>query len=193
MTGLLILAAGQSSRLGRPKQMLAYMGESLVKRAVKNGLNSVCTPVIVVLGANFDLILAEIAAENLDVLNNTEWNEGIASSIRLGVRHAQKNKHITSLIIMLCDQPFADVILLNNLVEQYSTVGKSIVACTYADTVGVPALFSSKYFPELSQLKGNEGARKLISTHSADVSALPFPLGDIDIDTDEDYNNLVSV
>ena len=189
MTGIIILAAGSSSRLGKPKQNLVYKGQTLLQRAIETACSSVCKPVIVILGANAEVIRPTIDGSNVNLIQNSDWNEGMASSIRSGISELQKLElKADSLILMLCDQPFVDTSLLDQLVQKKST--KGIVACAYNDTAGPPVLFDAVYFDELLLLKGQEGAKKLLLKYPDDVVAVPFPWGDIDIDTVEDFEKL---
>lgn len=188
MTGLIILAAGQSGRLGQPKQNLVFQGKTLLQRAIETALASACRPVIAVLGANEKVIQPTIDQYPIKISHNTAWREGIASSITLGSKEMQKEPAVTAAILMLCDQPFVNPALLNELAKRGPETG--IVACAYKDTVGIPALFSSIYFEELARLKGDEGAKKLLFKHQQMVISIPFPLGGVDIDTIEDYEKL---
>jgi molybdenum cofactor cytidylyltransferase len=187
MTGLIILAAGQSARLGQPKQNLVFQGKTLLQRAIEAALASVCEPVIVVLGANEEVIRPTIDSYSIQIIHNAEWREGIASSIRLGIKTLQESA-VTSAILMLCDQPFVSSLLLNELIKQGAN--KDIVACAYNNTVGTPVLFSSAYFEELLRLTGDEGAKKLLWKHQEIVISILFPSGGVDIDTVEDYGKL---
>ena len=191
MTGLIILAAGQSARMGQPKQKLLYKGESLLQHVVHAALNSTCRPVIVILGAYADTISADIEGEPVVVIHNPNWEEGMASSIRAGIMELEKDDDITGTIIMLCDQPFVDAALIDSLIEQKEKTGKGMVACSYGDTIGVPVFFDRKYFAELLLLKGHDGAKKLLHSFKKDVITIPFALGKIDIDTIKDYENLL--
>ena len=191
MTGLIILAAGQSARMGQPKQKLLYKGESLLQHAVHAALNSTCRPVIVILGAYAATISADIEGEPVVVIHNPNWEEGMASSIRAGIMELEKDDDITGAIIMLCDQPFVDAALINTLIEQKEKTDKGIVACNYGDTVGVPVFFDRKYFAELLLLQGHDGAKKLLHLFKKDVITIPFALGKVDIDTIKDYENLL--
>jgi molybdenum cofactor cytidylyltransferase len=92
---------------------------------------------------------------------------------------------------MLCDQPFVDASLLDQLITVKYTSGKGIVAASYSNTLGVPVLFEGHYFEELLQLTGSEGAKKVIFKHQAEVHALDFPLGAVDLDTEEDVNQFL--
>jgi molybdenum cofactor cytidylyltransferase len=189
MTGIIILAAGSSGRLGSPKQNLIYKGETLLQRAVRAAKASACNVIIVVLGANEEIIKPTIEGLNITTIRNPDWQEGMASSIRTGVNNLrQSGQNIDSAILMLCDQPFIDAELLNQLVQRKQA--KGITACTYKDTIGPPVLFTKKYFDELLLLKGHEGAKKLILKYPGDVETIPFPLGAVDIDTMEDFERL---
>jgi len=190
MTGIIILAAGQSSRMGKPKQQLLYKGNSLLQHTVNIALQSPYRPVIVVLGAFADDILPTIAPKPIDVIINTKWEEGMASSIRAGIDYLQATPDIDNALIMLCDQPHVSSRLLTDMAREKSQGNKGIVACAYNSTTGVPVLFDKKYFPELLLLSGQEGAKKLLAAHSADIGTIDFPLGAVDIDTIEDYQKL---
>ena len=187
MTGLIILAAGQSGRLGQPKQNLVLQGKTLLQRAVETALASVCKPVVVILGANEEIIRPTIDPYRVKIIHNAEWREGMASSIRLGIGTLQKSA-ITSAILMLCDQPFVSANLLNELAKH--RLDADIIACAYDDTLGTPVLFSSACFDELQLLTGDGGAKKLLLKHPETVISVAFPLGGIDIDTSEDYGRL---
>ena len=190
MTAIVILAAGPSSRMGSAKQNLVYDGQTLLQRAVKNAL-SVTETVLVVLGANREDIEYSIKDQPVNILYNTNWPEGMATSISLAVEEIQSAYlNITSIIFMLCDQPFADADLLQQLIDVSETSDKGIMASEYHNTLGVPALFKQAYFPYLLALKGKEGAKKLLLQHADDVQAIPFPLGEVDIDTLEDFEKL---
>src|SRR4051812_38202550 len=114
MTGIIILAAGSSSRLGTPKQNLMYQGKTLLQRAIHTALTSACCEsVLVVLGANEGIIRPNISDQQIHITYNSDWEEGMASSIRRGVTEMQRLEPlVTSVIIMPCDQPFVDSLLL---------------------------------------------------------------------------------
>jgi molybdenum cofactor cytidylyltransferase len=192
MTALVILAAGASNRLGQPKQNLLFKNQTLLQRAVETGLASACRPVIVVLGANADVI-EPINLVDAKVLYNYEWNEGMASSIRVAVNEIIKDTTVTNIIIMLCDQPFVTAALINTMLQKQMETGKPIIACSYNNTMGVPALFNRPLFAELLLLKGHDGAKKILQTHQYDVITVPFEPGSIDIDTLEDYKRLLKL
>ncbi|MDB4999191.1 MAG: nucleotidyltransferase family protein [Mucilaginibacter sp.] len=191
MTAIIILAAGPSSRFGSPKQNVNYKGETLLQLAIKNAL-AVSETILVVLGANRELIEFSIKDKPVDILYNSDWAEGMASSISLAANKLQSDYlQITSALFMLCDQPYADKAVLQQLIDATLNSEKGIIASAYNDTLGAPVLFKSKYFPYLLALKGKEGAKKLIMQHADDVQSIPFPLGSVDIDTVEDYEGLI--
>jgi molybdenum cofactor cytidylyltransferase len=187
MTGLIILAAGESSRLGRPKQNLIFNGKTLLQRAVESGQDSKCKTIIVVLGANSNQITP---IPGTTTLYNPDWKEGMASSIRKAVLEINNDLSVDKVIIMLCDQPFVTSTLLNALINKQTESGKPIIASAYNDTTGVPVLFDRSLFTKLLQLQGSEGAKKILKKHADDVATIPFKQGSIDIDTPEDYERL---
>ena len=189
--GIVILAAGASTRMGTSKQLLLYQGRSLLCRIVETALASVCQPTIVVLGASAEQLQQEIKHLPVQVVENLQWAEGMSSSIFTGINvlNAESVK-VSAVVLLLCDQPLVCVQVINQLVETHYSTGKPIIASEYSATLGVPALFSHTFFPELMTLKGGEGAKQLLKNHSEDVYSLPFPDGVIDIDTPEDYEQL---
>ncbi|SEP04065.1 MULTISPECIES: NTP transferase domain-containing protein [unclassified Mucilaginibacter] len=192
MTGIIILAAGSSSRFGSPKQNLVYQGKTLLQRAIQTALTSACCDcAVVVLGANEGEIRPNISDQQVNIVYNPDWQEGMASSIRLGIAQLMYLEPlITSAILMLCDQPFVDPLLLYQLTERKTENDTGIIACEYKNTLGVPALFDKKYFVKLMKLTGSEGAKTIINAYPDDVMSVPFGLGAIDIDTIDDFERL---
>jgi molybdenum cofactor cytidylyltransferase len=189
--GLLILAAGASSRMGTPKQLLPYRGRSFVRHIVEVAITSVCQPIAVVLGANAERIKPEISHLPVQIVENQQWTEGMSSSIRVGLEALlTTNQNLDAVAIALCDQPFFSSQLLDQIVEAYRFTGKAIIASEYAGTLGVPALFSHTLFSELIALRNTEGAKQIIRKHIHEVFSVPFPEGAIDIDTPKDYEQL---
>jgi molybdenum cofactor cytidylyltransferase len=190
-TGVIILAAGESSRLGSPKQLLVYSGVSLLQHAIDVAQSSDAGIVIVVLGANADLITDELKLARANIVVNAAWKEGMASTIQYGLQTLVKlNPQAEAVILMVADQPFVTVDLLNNLMEVNRKEQRSIVAGKYGDTFGTPVLFAKRFFPELLELTGDVGAKSLVRKYMNDVTFVPFPKGEIDIDTMEDYTSL---
>jgi molybdenum cofactor cytidylyltransferase len=191
MTAIIILAAGASARLGRAKQCLAYKGKTLLNHAIYTAVDAAIGPVIVVTGANENDILFKTDTAKFFTVHNPLWKEGMASSIHAGLTAVvQTYPDVDDAILMVCDQPYVDQSLLKQLVHTKATTDKSIVASSYNQTIGVPALFDKRFFPELFSLQGDEGGKKVLFQHAADVSTVPFPEGSIDIDTEADYKSL---
>lgn len=185
-TGVILLAAGSSSRLGRPKQLLNYQEKTLIQHSIEAALDSAANDLVVVLGSNSELIQTGIESKEVPVLVHEHWEEGMSSSMQCGLRYLIETSQVEQVILMLCDQPYVNKGLLDQLMHEKKDSGKGIVACSYAGTVGVPALFDQHYFQELLALKGTEGAKKVILNHQEDTFLVDFPLGAIDLDTEED-------
>ena len=127
----------------------------------------------------------------LKLSKNHNWQTGMSSSIRAGLQTLLSTDDLNAVVIMLCDQPFVNADILNDLVTTQRLTGKSIVASIYGTTRGVPALFSRNFFDELMSLAADEGARRTIASHPRDVATIIFPRGAIDIDTPRDHEELV--
>jgi molybdenum cofactor cytidylyltransferase len=185
-TGVILLAAGSSSRLGRPKQLLNYQGKTLIQNSIGVAQQSAADDLVVVLGSNSELIQTGIESKEVPVLVHAHWEEGMSSSMQCGLRYLIETRQVEQVILMLCDQPYVSQGLLDQLMDGKKASGKGILACSYSGTVGVPALFDQHYFQELLALKGTEGAKKVILNHQEDTFLVDFPLGAIDLDTEED-------
>ncbi|MCS7013462.1 MAG: nucleotidyltransferase family protein [Chloroherpetonaceae bacterium] len=184
---IIILAAGASRRLGQPKQLLRFLGKSLIQRAATEALAVSPKEVLCVLGAFAEQIKPELAGMPVRIVENREWPEGIASSIRAGIAALQLTD-ADAAILMLCDQPFIDRAVLRELMTMWQSSTEPIVATSYGDTVGVPALFSRSLFPELLRLRGDTGARPLIFRYPH--RRIPCPQSPADIDTPDDKRAL---
>jgi molybdenum cofactor cytidylyltransferase len=180
----ILLAAGSSTRLGAPKQLLNYRGRSLLRHAAETALASSVPALHVVVGFEAERMKAELGGLDLHFADNPNWNEGIASSIRAGISSLPHS--VDAALILLCDQPLITAQVLNEMINAYAGRGKPIVACEYGGTVGVPVLFARSFFPELLRLQGDRGAKQLITQNLDQVTAIPFPGGSVDIDTPAD-------
>lgn len=183
---LIILAAGSSTRLGTPKQLLRYGEQSLLFYAAKTAVASVCDPVVIVLGAYAELLKPEVQELPVKVVENLNWAEGMGASIGTGINTIKMSNNIEAVVLMLCAQPLVSVEVINNLVERFLLTNSLIVASEYGD-LGVPALFSSSLFGELIMLKGGTGARGIINKYRSQVERVSFSGGAVDIDTPGDY------
>jgi molybdenum cofactor cytidylyltransferase len=186
MLSVVILAAGESSRMGRPKQNLLANDLTLLQQAVINA-QKVSKNVVVVLGANDELIADTINQMGAVILHNTTWQEGIGSSIREAIFYLTEDSKPRSALFMVCDQPFANAGLLQSIVDTAEASDRNIIASGYGDTIGVPMLFKRPYFDTLKNLKGDAGGKKIAMAYPEDLLIIPFPEGVIDIDTEQDY------
>jgi molybdenum cofactor cytidylyltransferase len=186
-----ILAAGESARLGRPKQLLPYRGRTLLRHVVECAAAGGCDPVLVVLGARADELLGELEGTRAHRVLNDAWRQGIGSSVRAGVAAVRREWPDSNAVLLLtCDQPRITADLVRRIGERFDRSDARIVACEYAGTVGVPALFGRSLFPELLALSGSTGAKPVLEAHATDVVGLPWPDGAIDIDRPEDLRLL---
>jgi molybdenum cofactor cytidylyltransferase len=174
--------------MGSPKQLLRLGGETLVRRAARMALAARCAPVFVVVGAEAGAVTREIEDLPIEVVENAHWTEGIGGSIRAGVAAAAAAQSPPdAVLIMLADQPAVTAALLDQLVAASEAAPAGLVACEYAGTLGVPALFARRHFDALCRLSGDRGGKALLAAHAEAVSRVPFAPAAIDLDTPEDY------
>jgi len=189
--GAVILAAGSSSRMGRPKQTLQFQGTSLLKRATLAALDAMCRPVVVVTGASAELSRRELDQLDVGEAFNPDWETGMASSVRAGIETLISiDADVSAAVLLLCDQPHVTSAVISNLIAAHYATGKHVIASAYGESFGVPALFSSTLFTELTQLAGSSGAKEIIKRHASDTHFLPFPEGEVDVDTPDDFTRL---
>lgn len=182
--GAVILAAGESRRLGQPKQLLPFRGKTLIQCAIDSALSSVCRPVVVVIGANAEQIRAQLLGD-IRIVENPEWNEGMSSSIRRGIEAI--GPEVDAVILMLADQPLVASEILNRFAQK---AGAGLVAAEYNGSIGVPALFTRNYFDDLRALRGEKGAKSILMANEAHVARVPCPEAAMDIDTATDVQRL---
>ena len=190
--GIILLAAGQSARLGKPKQLLNYKGKTLLAHSLQIAIETQLQPIVTVLGANLDILKESIEPINTTLVINQEWSEGMASSIRCRMEELLKiAPSIAGVIIMVCDQPYVTAKLLTDLVEKHEDSSKPIISSRYNNNIGTPALFDKTIFALLLSLKGDSGAKKIMKSNPDWVETVNFPFGEIDIDTSLDYELLM--
>jgi len=194
-----ILAAGESARLGQPKQLLQFHGKTLLRRVVDAASDAACRPILVVVASSqaggSEPFAADINSElnktGAKVVANPNWKHGIGTSIRAGVEHLiQIAPEVDGTVLLACDQPFVDSGVISRLIALRRATGKPIVASSYGGSLGVPALFDRAYLKELVRLNERTGAKQIILSNRDRVAELPFPEGNSDIDTAEDWQRL---
>jgi molybdenum cofactor cytidylyltransferase len=181
-----VLAAGGSSRLGHPKQLVEVGGRSLLRRAVEIASAADVDSVTVVLGASADAVIPEIAGLAVRIAHNPAWRSGVGSSIRCGVRSLEGFRDAAGVLFMLCDQLRLTAAHLDRMIAAFRDDAAAIVASGYAGTAGVPAIFSSAFRDELCDLEDAQGGKQLLERHSGYVRVVPLPGGELDLDTADD-------
>jgi xanthine dehydrogenase accessory factor len=174
-SAVVILAAGGSRRMGRPKQLERIAGNSLIRRAAEAALAVGSASVHIVAGVEVDGLCREVEGLPVEIVVNDAWQEGIASSIRAGVEAIERqDRPIEALVVMLCDQPGVTGDVLRRLIQTHRTTRAPVIASRYPDGPGVPALFCADLFPALRSLSGDIGARELIRHLDREVVTIPF-------------------
>jgi molybdenum cofactor cytidylyltransferase len=189
----IIVAAGSSSRLGQPKQLLLINGEPMLQRVIRMAREAGASPLLVVLGAHREIIESRIDLANATKVIHSGWQEGLGSSIRAGVQAAEEQAlDASGLLLMICDQPRVTPGHLRRLIHAFDAQqGWQAVASLYAGTRGIPAIFPRSGIPDLKALHGDKGARGLLAQSSRPVIEIPLEGGEIDIDRPEDLAELV--
>jgi molybdenum cofactor cytidylyltransferase len=191
--GIVILAGGQSSRLGRPKQLLQFKGMTLLEKVATEALGMNNIPVLIVLGANAEEIKSGFHVQGIEWVMNEHWQEGMAASLRTGIeRMQQQHPEVDGILFLVCDQPHLETGLLGSLVALQQDMDLPVAASSYGGRLGTPALFHQSVFPRLLSLNGDTGARKLLESMQGEVAVLPFDKGIEDIDTPQDYERLLT-
>lgn len=191
--GAIVLAAGASTRLGQPKQLLPYQGQSLLLRAASAAVAAVDGPVVVVVGAYAGKMYPELEGLAVEAVENLHWESGMGTSIRTGLRALMRAEPgLAGVLLLLCDQPHVQPAILQALLAAHQQTQAPVVASAYGETLGAPAFFHRSFFEALLHLKGQEGARKVIAAHPEAVAVVPFPAGMVDVDTPADYEGLSS-
>ena len=188
---ILILAAGNSSRLGHPKQLIEFEGRTLIERITETAL-MVSDNILIILGGNSELIIPKLErfSETISIIFNPDWQQGMGTSIRIGVEKLAEKSDL--ILILLSDQPFISTVLLQNMTQIFEKSPNHIVSCVYNQQLGVPMLFDKSVFPELIKLNGDRGAKSFLHLYKDNISTIDFPEGSSDIDTIEDVEKLIN-
>lgn len=194
--GAVVLAAGASTRLGHPKQLVHHDGEPLVRRAARVALAAGASPVVVVLGAHADRIAPALdGVAGLTVVTHARWRDGLASSLTAGLAALRtledRDGHppVDGVLLTVCDQPLVDVVAVTELLAVFTGRG-GVVAAAYAGTVGVPAVIGRDHLAALRDLAGDGGAGRWLRAHPALVTPVPLPAAAVDVDTAADVEQL---
>lgn len=193
-TAIIILAAGASSRMGAPKQLLLVDGKTLIKRICETAMDTPCHPIVTVLGANRNLIRKETERMPITIIDNPQWENGMSSSIKMGLAGAyMTEKAIEAAIFLTVDMPYVSAELINKMIAKAESDEKTeIVACKYDNQIGIPVLLKRTLFTDLLELTGDEGAKKVVLKNKDKTAFIDFPEGKLDLDTIDEYRNFVS-
>ena len=188
---LVILAAGASTRMGRPKQLLPWGQDNLLRHAIKQARSTGLKQILVVLGANAQVIKKNSGRHSVDTVTNPDWEEGLGSSLSYGIQQlSESQQSFRGVLVMLADQPLLDKDYLNELITAFQNREKGIVVTSYGKRVGVPAVFHSRYFERLKVLNKDFGAKEIIQRYKNDMFVVDPKGKAVDVDTWEEYERL---
>ena len=187
---ILILAAGSSSRMRTPKQLLPVNNTTLLGHTIENSIASKASIVCCVLGANFQKVKNNIKDNPIEIIYNPEYKNGLSTSLIEGIKHIQ-SKTYDAALVLLADQPKVDTNYINLLIDAYHSNSEAIIASSYSDSFGVPAVFPNPIFEQLLKLKGDKGAKAFLNSGKIKIKTINN--ADLtDIDTPEDYANFLN-
>lgn len=190
-TGVIILAAGDSSRLGQAKQLVEFKGKTLLQHTIDSVTEFSFASKLLILGANETEILKVTDSSDIEVLTNIDWEYGMSSSLKKGIEHLETfYPDINYAMVLLSDQPFVSKSLIEKLLIEQAKTNAKITASKYGDILGVPVIFEKSLFQEIKALKGDQGARKLIAKTPSEVAFVAFEQGIVDVDTPQDLERL---
>ncbi len=186
--GIIILAAGKSERLGYPKQLLKINNKTLVQRMIDFAKALEVSAVYLITGAYHHQVERELSDDDIHVIHNPDYKNGMGVSISVGVRQAIMDK-LDAVIITMVDQRYLELSNLVALMDRFANPTRIIIS-DYEEGSGPPSIFGSAYFDELSKLTGDHGAKPMVKKYYNLVSKVSFQRGNIDIDTPEDLQYL---
>jgi molybdenum cofactor cytidylyltransferase len=193
MISAILLAAGESNRMGQPKQLMPFDQSTIVERTIDNLLNSAVSETIVVLGYREQDVRKTIADQPVKIAINPDYQQGMSASVIAGLK--QVDKRAQAVLIALGDQPFVDSQTINTLVEAFIANNRGIIIPVYQGRRGNPVIFAIKYKGELWNLKGDIGGREIINHHPDDVLEVSVNCEGVllDIDTAENYTSMIKL
>jgi molybdenum cofactor cytidylyltransferase len=190
----IVLAAGPSTRLGQPKQLLQVDGQTLVRRAVMAAIGGGCAPVYVVIGANASAVATELADLPIVTVTNDQWLAGMGTSLSAAATALRNSgSRVDGVMVLLCDQPQLDANVVTRLKDTWLASARPMAACAYGNTIGPPCCFAASMFDDLRRLSGDQGAKRLLlAAPPGELCHVDWPAGALDIDTPQDAARLAA-
>lgn len=190
----LILAAGAAKRMGKAKMLLPLNQTNILEHIVSAIDAAAVQPIYVVTGFYHQEIATALSKSNVKIVLNNNWALGMSSSIQMGLNQLLTDMPDLDLVLIaVSDQPFLNSDIITALIEQYRLTRKPIIAAEYKGVKGTPVLFEKAYFKQLLNLSGDKGARAILQAYPDAVATIPFKQGELDIDTQADYEQLCSI
>jgi molybdenum cofactor cytidylyltransferase len=192
---IVILAAGKSSRMNSIKQLEKINNKTLLEITLDKIKSLASENIFCVLGSNSEKIKSEINTENIQFIENSNFEEGLSSSIVAAIKHFEHKKiNFDGIFILLADQPLIEVTYFDKMLNLFQENNSTIIASNYGKKTGVPAIFPKKYFSDLLLLKGDKGAKDFINKKKSEIIYPKTTTNFLDIDTQEDllcYKNSI--
>ena len=192
-TAILILAAGESKRMGEPKQLLPYNNSTLLLHSIEQANSIKYSDVFIVIGAHFADIFKSIRGQKVTILKNNNWEDGMGSSLSKGIELIKKKNNYDRVLVTLADTPLVTKEHYEELISLSDTTGKRIILTNYEEVAGVPAIFDKSLFNELSLLSDNEGAKPVVKKYNKEVLKMTSKTPFFDVDTKEAYQKLLEL
>lgn len=192
-TAILILAAGESKRMGEPKQLLPYNNSTLLLHTIEQANSIKYADVFIVIGAHFSDVFKSIRGQKATILKNNNWEDGMGSSISKGVGLIKKKNNYDRVLVTLADTPLITQEHYEGLISLSDETGKRIILTNYEEVSGVPAIFDKSLFNELSILSDNEGAKPVVIKYKKEVLEMTSKIPFFDVDTKEAYQKLLKL
>jgi molybdenum cofactor cytidylyltransferase len=190
---IIILAAGNSSRMGTSKQLLEVDGQTLLNRTISCAMASNITNITVVLGANAEVYTKALKNKAVHVEINPDWNLGMGNTIKFAVKKLlNRFINVQGLLLLVCDQPLLSAAHINTMVDLFLKNTPPGVASRYKNTFGVPALFDRIAFADLLSIRDDSGAREVLNKLDSGLQLVSFEGGEIDLDTPDEYRQFIN-
>lgn len=191
----IVLAAGTSSRLGRPKQLLDLAGKPVIAHVVMRALNAGLDEVIVVTGGAGEAVAAALTDLPVRIVPNSAYRDGQSTSLVGGLRAVLDDASVDAIVVLLGDQPDVDPADIAAVAarRRFGPIAP-IVMTGYGETRSHPILFGREVFPELLAITGDQGGRDVVRAHRAEVAVVPsvFATPPLDLDTEDAYRTLLA-